>query len=51
MKNILSHNIIAISEALKGWCEANVSGFSFGSEAGIEDIGRSQFTTDFYDII
>ena len=34
MKNILSHNIIAMSEA-------NVRGFSFGSEAGFEDIGRS----------
>lgn len=41
MKNILTHNIIAMSEAYKGWCEANVRGFSFGSEAGFEDIGRS----------
>ena len=48
MKNILTLNIIAMSEALKGWCEANVRGFSFGSEAGFEDIGRSQFTIDFY---
>lgn len=48
MKNILTHNIIAMSEALKGWCEANASGFSFGSEAGIEYLGRSQFTIDFY---
>ena len=30
-----------MSEALKGWCEADVSGFSFSSEAGIEDLGRS----------
>lgn len=41
MKNILSHNIIAMSEAHNGWCEANVRGFSFGSEAGIEYLGRS----------
>ena len=41
MKNILSHNIIAMSEALKGLCEADVHGFSFGSEAGFEYIGRS----------
>ena len=41
MKNILSHNIIAMSEALKGWCEADVHCFSFDREAGFEDIGRS----------
>ena len=41
MKNILSHNIIAMSEAHSCWSEANVRGFSFGSEAGFEDIGRS----------
>lgn len=41
MKNILTHNIIAMSEALKGWCEADVHGFSFGSEAGIEYLGQS----------
>ena len=41
MKNILTLNIIAMSEAHNGWCEANVRSFSFGSEAGFEDIGRS----------
>lgn len=51
MKNILLHIIIAMSEALKGWCEADVRGISFDREAdfeGFEDIGRSQFTIDFY---
>lgn len=48
MTKILSHNISAMSEALKGWCEADVRGFSFDREAGFEDIGRSQFTIDFY---
>ena len=41
MKNILSHNSIAISEALKGWCEADVRGFFFVREAEFEDFGRS----------
>jgi len=41
MTKILSHNISAMSEALKGWCEADVRGFSFDREAGFEDIGRS----------